>query len=275
MIGLCALAFGLVWYFFIASELTKLPKDFEYQADLVSRDNFYDPELGDYIGPIDSQSHFYYKHIAEIDGVHLIENIFTVRTPAGDKIFSASRLYGIDPYTQQHVAGYGDADRQGYLFGPRQAVQSYTYWHVNYPDPIIMQKIDDEEIAGVPVAHYRGEFTTDQTAQLGNLPGVPEKRGVKVSGILDVWVHIPTGYMVSYHDNSQAVYYDLDTGQEIEPWNWFDNTFTQEAKVLKAREAQSLYIRNNIITYVPTALAALTGILLLHLGFRRKLRKKE
>src|SRR3989338_8109313 len=140
-----------LWILLIAPSLTEIPHDFRYEAAIFSRDNFYDPEKQDFGGEFASDTVFSYEVTGKQEGILIIKNIFDVRTFKGEKIFAVERLYGIDPQTGKHVPGYGDKDREGYLFGPRNLKrgQPFTYWHINYDHPANMVFQGEEIINGL------------------------------------------------------------------------------------------------------------------------------
>lgn len=55
------LFFFLLWVFFIAPFLLKIPNNFSYQADIVSVDNFYDEKIADFRGEQYSNTKFSYE----------------------------------------------------------------------------------------------------------------------------------------------------------------------------------------------------------------------
>jgi hypothetical protein len=221
---------AVIWVKFVAPNYHRLKVDFHYTVDVISRDNFYDPVKGDFIGEINSKSKFIYDVVAEEGGVLLVRNVFDVKTPDDQPIFSVERIYGIDGNAYSHVAGYGDKDRHGYLFGPpRDSGEDFVYWHVNYDVPAIMRLVGIEDVEGLKVNHYSTRLTADQTENLGHLPGVPERLGVTVETILDIWVDPHLGHLINYQDKSLAYYYDRQTGERLHPWNKFSNTLSRSS----------------------------------------------
>ena len=107
------------WIWIVAPQLTKLPNDFSYRADVASLDNFYDEAKHEFSGEKRSVTKFSYEATGEKDGILNIKNVFDVGKITGEKIFAVERLYGIDPKTGKHIAGYGDRDREGYLFAKK------------------------------------------------------------------------------------------------------------------------------------------------------------
>jgi len=229
-----ALALALPgWIYLAAPEILKLPRDFSYSADIVSVDDFYDHEAGDFGGEQFSKTEFSY-HAVSGDGDRLfVRNVFDVRTQSGEPIFKTERLYGIDAKTGKHVRGLGDRDRDGYLFAPRglKRGQPFTYWHVNYDGPARMTYVREESLYGLKVAVYETRYEgvkIDQTKDLGFLPGVGITRGVELDPHLTLWVEPVTGRVVKHEDETVAYFYDLLTHERIEPWNRFKNTYAEE-----------------------------------------------
>ncbi len=223
-------------FLIIAPQFKKLPKDFSYEADVVSLDNFYDEAKQQYSGEKRSVTKFSYEVTGIKDGMLAVKNVFDVRKITGEKIFAVERLYGIDPKTGQHVAGYGDRERDGYLFAPKNLIKGepFTYWHINYDGPAHMTFVREENLLGLQVYRYETDYKgvrIDQTKNLTNLPGVGVTRGIELEPRLQIWVEPVTGRMVKYEDNTVAYYYDLKTGARQNPWNHFSNKYTSESVI--------------------------------------------
>jgi hypothetical protein len=263
-----------VWLYGVAPRLTQLPSDFSYEAEIFSVDNFYDETAGDFGGDQISVTQFSYNAAGKRDGVLEIQNVFDVRTPSGDPIFAVERVYGVNLATGKHVPGYGDKDREGYVFAPKNLKegQPFSYWHINYDGPAKMSFVGKESILGLVVYRYESRYEDvdiDQTAELGFLPGVGQSRGVNLDPYLRLWVEPKTGRMVKYEDDTTAYYYDLATKQRIHPWNKFNNRYTQSSIAEQVRLAKKDMQRQTIARMaVPIGfgilfLAALFGALLL------------
>lgn len=256
--------FVVFWHFIAAPYILKIPQNFSYNADLVSRDNFYNPVEKKFEGEQRTRSVFSYEAYARHNGVLSIQNSLDVQKPTGEKIISITRDYGIDAYTGMHVFGYGDRNREGYLFAPRFLhKQDFTYWHVNYNTPIEMKFSEEQALAGVRVYKYMGTIFTDQSDELLNLPGVPTERKVVVQGTISLWVEPISGHLVSYEDVAQANFVDRATGKTIEPWNSFRNTFTEASVVLQAGEAEQQKIKILFVEYGGVLIVFVLGLGLL------------
>ncbi len=261
---ICALAFLLlIWVFILSPYFEKISEEFRYESSIISTDNLYDEEKGEYSGEISSNTQFYYQFIGEEDDTYIISNVFEVKTPGGEPIFSVERLYGINPLTGEHVSGYGDKDRSGYLFAPKNLnKETYTYWHVNYDIPAEMNFVAEENILGLKAYKYVSTFTVDQSENLGHLPGVGETRGISVDAVLFVWIEPLSGNLIKYEDSAVAYYYDLKSGERISPWNKFSNRYTTSSIAEHVHIASSEKIRLMIYEqFIPGLL------LLILLGF--------
>ncbi len=231
---------------FVAVPLILLPADFEYSADVVSLDNFYEENLQRFIGEQRSVTTFSYRTEESKGGVLLIDNIFDVRTVAGDKIIRVNRQYGIDRLTGQHVEGEGNKNREGYLFAPRwlSKNRSFIYWHVSYDMPVSMLFAGEDIIEGVKVYRFTSNFGIDQTEDLSHLPGVPEERGVNLDVALSLWIEPVSGWLVKYEDQAIAYYYNKD-GKRLNPWNSFSNRYSKSSISEQVNHAKVL--RSEII----------------------------
>lgn len=227
------------WYGWIAPEFKKIPDNFVYSAEILSVDNFYNAALKKFQGEQISKTTFTYKTLLKKRNYLLIENLFSVSTLNNKTIFSASRLYSVNPYTGSHVPNVEKNKRQGFLFGPRYLnKQDFDYWHVNYDVPAKMHFIKEESLDGLNVYLYEAFFEADQTVNLSYLAGVPEKRGIKTYVDLKLWIEPISGWLVTYHDNAKAYFYDRATGKKLGVWNQFSNRYTENSihqQVMNAR----------------------------------------
>ncbi len=283
IIIVAALLLGIpIWFWVVVPQLTEIPKDFSYKADVFSLDNFYDEQKQEFSGEKRSVTKFSYevtgnpstKLGAGKDGILTVKNVFDVRTVTGDKIFAVERLYGIDPKTGKHVAGFGDKDRDGYLFAPRNLKYGapFTYWHINYDGPAHMTFVKEENFLGLSVYHYETDFKgvqIDQTKNLTNLPGVGVTRGIELEPRLQIWVEPTTGRMVKYKDDTVAYYYDLKTGEKLNPWNHFTNSYTPESVIEQVGIAKQEKLKFTLIQFVAPALLALCAVIIILFYFRK------
>jgi len=249
-----------IWVFIVAPSANALPEKFSYSAEINSVDNFYDEEIGDFLGGENSLTTFSYEVVGIEDNVLEVENVFDVRTQAGEEIFSVNRTYAIDRFSHKHVSRYGDRDRSGYLFAPSFLSEdsTFTYWHINYDAPAQMEFEARENLFGLETfkyhTSYKGEHI-DQTEDLTYLPGVPDERGVVVEPELSIWVEPVSGRLVKYADETIAHYYDQETREKIAPWNKFSNTFTEQSVREQVALAQDEKVDTLLITwYVPLLL---------------------
>lgn len=247
---------SIIFYFFLAQYFTRLPRDFNFTANIISVDNFFDENKNDYIGEIYSKTNYNYVTTKSGEDTLTIKNTFDVRTPEDNPIFSVEREYEVNRFTGEHVMGMGDRDRSGFLFAPRNLIkgQSFTYWHINYDGPANMIYVGEEKLFGLDTYHYRTDYSgvdIDQTNNLTFLPEVGVTRGVRVKPILDIWVEPVLGRLVKYKDNTIAYYYDLKTGENIAPWNHFSNTIREESvrniAEIVGVERSNYYVFNYVI----------------------------
>lgn len=250
---------------FVVPEIFKIQPHFEYYADVLSLDNFYDETAQKFLGEQRSVTTFSYRTQEVQEDVAVIKNVFDVRTVDGKQIITVARDYGINRHTWQHQAGVGDQDRSGYLFAPRHIKpgDSFKYWHVNYNTELTMHFDGEEVIAGVNTYRYTSDFLVDQTNSLEHLPGVPEERGINLDVSLTMWIEPFTGYLVTYADNAIAYYYDQETGQRLYPWNKFRNQYSRASIVKHATTARQLKTQMYV---VEQGVPLLLGLIALVLG---------
>lgn len=268
------LAAAAIWPWAVAPQLLKLPPNYSYAADIISTDNFYDEEKGDFIGPQRSVTKFSYEIVDKQQGNLIVKNVFDVRKITGEKIFAVERLYGIDRKTGKHIAGFGDKNRDGYLFAPKnlEKGQPFTYWHINYDGPATMIFAGEEEINGLRVYRYETRYEgvkIDQTANLGSLPGVGKTRGVELEPYLQLWIEPVSGHLVKYKDDTVAYYYDLKTGVRQNPWNHFSNSYTLESVLHQVEIAKQEKLNFIVIDFAVPVLLALAAVIVLTFCYRK------
>lgn len=279
ILSILIIIFIPIWIFRFAPELTKIPDDFSYSADVVSFDNFFDLDKDQYGGEQRSSTRFSYVTESKQGDIVTLKNIFDVRTLDGKEIFSVSRDYGVNQFSGKHVAGFGDHDRTGYLFAPRMKgllsespdKGSFVYWHINYDTPAFMEYRGQETLQGLSVYRYESYFSADQTDELtGALPDVGETLGVTLDVHLQLWIEPYTGFLVAYEDQTEAYYYDLASKKRLYPWNKFRNSYTDNSIAEHAFIARTLKQKYTFFTFILPGLIALTIlILLLFRGFSR------
>lgn len=235
------LTITIVGWFVHLGYVPRLGENYEFKARIVSEDNFYNPEKGSYSGKILSKTLFAYNVIGRENGHLIVENIFDVRKPSGEQIFVVKRNYGVDPISGKHDPELGDREREGYLFAPSFAgKEGFTYWHINYNQPLQMVYDGEEKIQNLTTYRYKTRFKADQTSNLTHLPDVPEKKGVELDVDLYLWVEPNTGYMVKYEDYATAWYYDKKNHIRIHPWNKFHNEFDKLSIARQVSEARKM-----------------------------------
>ncbi|MCA9370955.1 MAG: DUF3068 domain-containing protein, partial [Candidatus Peregrinibacteria bacterium] len=244
------------WMYQVVPWLERIPDNFYYSSDIVSIDNFFDHNAQAYEGPIYSKTRFYYGISGKKDNdVLLIRNVFDVRTPDGKPIISIEREYGVNAKTGKHVKGFGDKNREGYLFAPRRLRKgkSFTHWHINYDGPAEMEYVRDEEIYGLTVRLYKANYNNvpiDQTQDLEYIPGVGTEYGIELEPHLQLWVEPITGQIVKYADDTIAYYYDLKTHERLWPWNHFTNVVSEQSVEKNVQNAYTTRVQWRLISTV-------------------------
>ncbi len=280
LIGFLFLIFAVFWLWFIAPKILQLPENFSFSSQIISTDDLFDEERNAYSGSVYSKSHYLYETLETLNGQSTIKNSFDVRSIDDEPIFSVERIYGIDRQTGFHVEGMGDKDRNGYLFAPKNLKKddSFTYWHINYDAPAHMEYIGTEYLYELEVYHYETEYdgvTIDQTKELANLPEVGISRGVELDVYLELWVEPVTGRLVKYRDNSTAYYYDLESGERLNPWNHFSNTFDEKSVKANVEHIRIEKIKSLIVeSYIPLLMILMGAwFLLIFFGLKKGLKK--
>lgn len=245
--------FLLFWIWLIKPQILRLPKDFSYQAEVISVDNPYDETALEFKGERYSKTDFNYQVIGRQGRILEIRNTFDVKTLDGKQIFKAEPVYGIDAMNGRHVAGFGDKDRQGYLFAPRglRKDQSFDFWHPSTDRPLHMKFVGEEYLHGLKVYKYEKENTEafDQTSLMTFLPGVPEERGIKLASNVFAWFEPVSGYLVKMDDfSTDYFYFDIKTGERIHPYNKFTNVYSERS--IREHVQQAIREKNMVLFIV-------------------------
>jgi PAS domain S-box-containing protein len=263
-LGITFLILVPLWIWLVVPELLKLPGDFSFTADIISVDDLYDEERNVYSGGIYSKTQYSYKTVKSEYGVSIVKNTFKVHTPDDQLIFEVERLLGIDRKTGAHVIGYGDKNREGYLFAPRHlsSDDSFTYWHINYDGPAQMYFAGEERLYNLTTYRFETRYEgvpIDQTENLGFLPKVGTTRGIELEPYLQIWVEPMTGRLIKYKDDTVAYYYDLETHERLSPWNHFSNTLHERSVEANVHAAKSARTKAQVVEwYIPAILLFLS-----------------
>ncbi len=253
-----------LWIFFVAPFFTKLSADFSYQVDMISLDDFYDPDEGEFTGENLSVTHFSYEVVEVEGGILTIRNVFDVRTLDGEGIYAGEEFFGIDAKTGAHVIGHGDRDREGYLFAPRnlRKGESFIHWRVGNDLPAHMQYMDEEILFGLPVYRYETDYDGQHIDHTESRSDSPEK-GVRLEPYMTLWVEPVTGWVVQAHDEAVNYYYDIETGEPLEPLNSFSNEYQSSSVIQQVKTAKQMKFIFKLVEVMIPARLGLIGVSLL------------
>ncbi len=268
-----------LWIFFIAPQILKIPKNFTYEASLISVDNFYNESKQSFQGEQYSQSKFSYEVVSKNKNILSIKNTFNVQSLDGKTIFKTEPIYGINARSGEHVKGFGDKDREGYLFGPREIEKGkgFTYWHVSSNEPVPMKFVQEETLYGLKVYKYEKEKITpiNQTEFMDFIPGVPEKHGIKLESNIYLWIEPISGYLVKMEDFSTDYYFfDIKTGSKLSPYNQFSNRYSENSVTEHIQIAKNYKDTIYLVQFLIPFFLLCTGLIyfILTLNFTEKIR---
>jgi PAS domain S-box-containing protein len=258
-----------LWNIVFVPHIINLDDDFSYTADVWSQDILFDETTGEFGQPQNSKSTLSYSADVADGDILTITNSFHVKKLDGGTIFEVNRLYGIDSYTTEHTYGFGDRDRDGYLFGKPNSTDEFLYWHTNYDQALVMEYAGKDTLYDYTVNKFSTSFTSDQTNELsGTVPEVGANTGVTLEGSLEMWVDPSTGYLIKYSDTVDASFYDLETGEVLEPWNSFSNKVSEES-VQKNIQSVRIINRNTLfVRYLPVVVFFLLLVFSLGISYK-------
>jgi putative tryptophan/tyrosine transport system substrate-binding protein len=276
IISIIILCLG-IWHFFAVPEITKIPKDFYYKAEVISLDNFYDAEKGDFLGESRGVTTFTFETEKTSSEISSIRSVYDARTVDGDLIVTFDELYNIDRKTGKYIFEEGVNQGDVFLFAPKglEKGESYEYLPINYGYPTTMSFVQEDVLFGLNVYEYESRFpdlTVDHTDFLTHVPGVGVDRGVVLDPYLRIWIEPVTGMLVNYEDGATSYYYDLSTGEKINPRNKFSNKIERSSvkeRVVEVKGQKTMFTLVRIV--IP--LSVLLFVMLFYLGFHYKRRK--
>lgn len=258
------LIFVFFWELVAVPQITKLSDDFNYHAELNSFENEYDEKTGQFVGEIWSNANLTYQTTMAKDKALEIHALYDIRGSNGEKIFTTERTYDIDPVSGAHVPELGTIKREGFLFSPKNLHrQDFTYWHINYDQPILMHFQNDDTLLGLPVYHYTADFKIDQTNESTSLPEVGKTLGIETNAHLELWIEPKTGQMIQYQDHATTYYYNLTTHEQVRPWKTSRDSYSQQSVAVQVEQAQMALQRLLIIEVVAPLLILLALMIFL------------
>lgn len=192
-------------------------------------------------------------------------------TTTGAVIFETFNLYGVDRYTRQNLAGYGNQDRTGqFLFPPHTQQQQYTLWDSNYGGPATVHFDRVEQFRGLEVYVFNSTVDgIDETDGYAANPEVPEKYRVRTSGHGRLWIEPVSGVVVDHKDDGVSDFIDPTSGQAVgEPINRWQQRYTPETVLAQVQHA--IATRRQMLALelaLPLSLFA-AGLIWLAIGWR-------
>lgn len=259
---------AVVWWVLAGVFSGRVPADFRYSAKLVAHDDHFDEALGTFGGSTKSNARLTLERLPSDGPEANVREVFSLLSnQTGLPTLSIERRYAIDPATWAHVdSPRADHPREGFLFAPPGVArgEGFTYWHPNYDSPARMSFVGEERLLGLTVYRYRASFDgkIDQTETLAHhVPGVGETRGVELEPRLEAWFEPRTGRLIKYEDQTEAYFYDLETGERLSPWNRFENRFAATSVAEQVELAEAQIAREFLAEVaVPAALAAAAAV---------------
>ena len=193
--------------FYVVPSMKRLPADLDESVSYDGRLGMLDQTTYKLsYSDISIQRHI--TALREEDGVLILrEDIEATVKGTGEKIpeLCGTYIWGVDPYTVENVAGYGDLDRIGkWVFPIGVSKKDYLVWNQDLDDACKHGYVTPEEAAAV--GKYMGEekragmktykfFGGQENVFIGYFPELPEAP-MYYSGELTAWVDPITGAIV-------------------------------------------------------------------------------
>lgn len=235
-----------IWIYLIAPELTRIPNDFSYHANILSINNFYNEKLNKFEGDQISKIIYNYDVLAATSNYLLLQNKFVLSTQGNKPILMAVKKYIISPYNSKNIITSPGSKLSGFLFAPTFcSKKDFLYQHVTSDMPVKMKYINTQKLAGLTVHHYQANFNSDLTKYTTDSSEFSQKRGIEANVMLQIWVEPVSGWLVAYQENAIAYYYDQKTHQKLMPWNKFSNRYTQNS--IEQQVKNATYLKWKII----------------------------
>jgi hypothetical protein len=262
-----------LWLYVAVPELEKLPRDYEFKADLfgIEKDSY---EIGG-----EFEAEFIYKGLRsdKISRVEentlIIEGIFDAKTLDGTELFKSEGEYGIDRVTRQNVKGYGSEDRDGYFIFPQKIEKrSYDLWFPMYVAKIKLDFQSEDVVEGLDTYYFKGQAEkVNDTDGYAFLDLIPEQYIAYTDSVIEMWVEPTTGTLVDYKDDGISYYADKVNGRNVHTFSDWSNTWSDDTIANQVRIAQNK--KQEIILYerwIPILFALLSLAFLVALFASRK-----
>lgn len=242
IIGVALMASSVVLLWTDAIQQPYIPANFSYSADMVGTDSYYDLANQRFSGERYSKVQLSYVSTGENKNVASIQNVLRAVTIAGDPVAVISQQRSIQRSSGQSLV-QADPTRPEYLFAPRnlQKGQSFTFRHVTYDAPAVMNYSGQEELFGLTVYHYETQYETVGRLEQKNATGtLPPGQGMEYEPRLQIWVEPVSGWLVKLSDDTTTYTYDKSTGKRLQVFNHFVSQFTDESVKQHVAYAKSL-----------------------------------
>lgn len=224
-----------VWRFLIVPGLEKVQTNFSVKVAFNSLGNQYDPEKGAFKEELASKSLLDVTVNSMEGNIIVLDSVFEAQTLSGERIYESGRQYEVDTRTGRSIS-----DQEEWVIFPNHVEKkSYTTTYFVRVDPMKLDFVEEDNLLGLPVYHYRGSDTVDASKAFSFEEGVPEERGVTNSAQADLWIEPFSGHIVKMIDAGENTYFDLNTGQELYPRNIYKNIFSDDTVANNVRIAQN------------------------------------
>lgn len=252
---LCTIIFSIalftpVWQGIIVPDIEHDPNNLNYFTEFTAHEQLFDENAGAYTKDTILNGSLSYKIVSTGNHVEIIRATLKTTNREGELHSSVERLYGIDAETGEHVPGYGDKDRTGFLLTPfRLTEESYTTWDITHDVPITMTFLNKEDVSGLITYIYENHYTvTDPT----------EKTITDTAHT--IWVEPLSGQIIKHTNLSTVYHYDPVSNTRLNPWKEISEESTLNSVSLQIQNAKEKIIGIYLMEMVTMLLI---GILLL------------
>jgi PAS domain S-box-containing protein len=242
--------FTPVWQWIIVPDIEHDPSNLNYFTEFTAHEQVFDENAGAYTKDSTQSGSLAYKIVSTGNHVEIIRASLKSTNKEGELHSSVEHLYGIDAETGEHVPGYGDKDRTGFLLTPFHVnEESYATWDITYDIPITMTFLNKEDVSGLITNIYESHFTINNPTE-----------ETTTDNARSIWVEPLSGQIIKFTNVSTIYHYDPVSNTRLNPWKEISEESTLNSVSIQIQNAREKIIGIYLMEMVTMLLV---GILLL------------
>lgn len=242
--------FTPVWQWILIPDIAHDPNNLNYSTTFTVHEQDFDENAGAYLEDTTLKGNLDYEVVSSGDDTEIIRATHKITNNEGELLSSTERLYWINSETGEHVPGYGDKDREGYLFAPFHLTEeSFVTWDIDHDIPITMTFLNKEDVSGLITAVYESHYTVNDAIEK-----------TSTDSAVSIWVEPLSGQIIKQKDTSTVYHYNPDSATRLNPRKIISEESTLDSVSQQIQNAKNEIIGIYLMEMVTVLLL---GILLL------------